>query len=87
MVQPANIQPWGLLDSTTVRVGTGKKISFFDLHLNRLIDSANRAELPWVPSPDYIATKVEELADIDQNHGLLHLLFEHLIGISSDSRK
>ena len=79
-------EPWGLPGVfTTVRVGTGKKISFFDLHLNRLIDSANRAELPWVPSPEDITTKVEEfMADIDPNHGLLRIcLFENLIGMSS----
>ena len=79
-------EPWGLPGVfTTVRVGTGKKISFFDSHLHRLIDSANRAELPWVPSPEDITTKVEEfMADIDPNHGLLRIcLFENLIGMSS----
>ena len=79
-------EPWGLPGVfTTVRVLTGKKISFFDSHLNRLIDSANRAELPWVPNPDEITTTVEEyMADLDPNHGLLRIcLFENLIGISS----
>ena len=79
-------EPWGLPGVfTTVRVGTGKKISFFDSHLDRLIDSAKRAKLPWVPSPGEITTKVEEfIADIDPNHGLLRIcLFENLIGISS----
>ena len=51
-------EPWGLPGVfTTVRVGTGKKISFFDSHLDRLIDSANRAELPWVPSPGILPRK------------------------------
>ncbi len=79
-------EPWGLSGVfTTVRVLTDKKISFFDSHLERLTDSANRVALPWVPSPEIITTKVEEfLAEMDPNHGLLRIcLFENLIGISS----
>ncbi len=36
-----------------------KKSLFYSL-MERLTDSAKRVSLPWVPSPEFITTKVEE---------------------------
>ena len=44
-------EPWGMSGVfTTIRILKGKKIPFFESYLHRLLESASRLQMPWIPA-------------------------------------
>lgn len=79
-------EPWGMSGVfTTIRIFKGKKIPFFESYLHRLLESASRLQMPWIPSSCHFESKVSEfIEEMNFEHGLLRIcLFENLIGFSS----
>ncbi len=79
-------EPWGRPGAfTTFRVFAGGKTPFLDKHLSRLLDSAKRLHLPWLPPLDEIHNRTSAYLDELNNEfsGLVRIcLFEDLIGLS-----
>jgi branched-subunit amino acid aminotransferase/4-amino-4-deoxychorismate lyase len=78
--------PWGLPGVfTTLRVFGDGKIPFCEDYILRLITSAEKIGLPWIPGVKELAKETENfLVDADSSHGLLRIcLFEDLIAYSS----
>ena len=79
-------EPWGRPGAfTTFRVFAGRKTPFLYQHLDRLLDSAKRLHLPWLPTLDEIHNRtsayIEELGN--DFSGLVRIcLFEDLLGLS-----
>ena len=82
-------EPWGRPGAfTTFRVFAGCKTPFLDQHLDRLLDSAKRLQLPWLPPLDEIHNRTSAYLDELSNEfsGLVRIcLFEDLLGISNRS--
>jgi len=80
-------EPWGLRGAfTTLRSFASGHIPFRDNHLERLLDSANREGLIWLPTLGEVSDRLEEF--ITRQSGSLDCLiriclFEDLLGISS----
>jgi branched-subunit amino acid aminotransferase/4-amino-4-deoxychorismate lyase len=79
-------EPWGRPGAfTTIRVFAGGKTPFLDQHLDRLLDSAKRLHLPWLPTLDEIHNRTSAYLDKLGNDfsGLVRIcLFEDLLGLS-----
>jgi 4-amino-4-deoxychorismate lyase len=79
-------KPWGRPGAfTTFRVFAGGKTPFLDQHLGRLLDSAKRLHLPWLPPLDEIHNRTSAYLDELGNDfsGLVRIcLFEDLLGLS-----
>ena len=79
-------EPWGRPGAfTTFRVFPKRKTPFLPQHLDRLLDSARRLNLPWIPAPDELLARTTEYLNRygDEFTGLVRLcLFEDLIGLS-----
>ena len=79
-------EPWGRPGAfTTFRVFTGGKTPFLNQHLDRLLDSAKRLHLPWLPSLDEIHNRTSAyLGELENDFsGLVRIcLFKDLLGIS-----
>lgn len=79
-------EPWGRPGAfTTFCVFAGRKTPFLDQHLDRLLDSAKRLQLTWLPPLDLIHNRtsayLEELGN--DFSGLVRIcLFEDLLGLS-----
>ena len=82
-------EPWGRPGAfTTFRVFAGHKTPFLDQYLDRLLDSAKRLQLPWLPPLDEIDNRTSAYLDELSNEfsGLVRIcLFEDLLGISNRS--
>lgn len=79
-------EPWGSPGVfTTTRVIDNRKIPFFKAYLHRLLESASRIQMPWIPDVYEIEVKVEEfLMEMNSDHQILRIcLFENLLGFSS----
>ena len=79
-------EPWGRPGAfTTIRVFAGRKTPFLDQHLERLLDSAKRLLLPWLPPLDEIHNRTSSYLDELGNDfsGLVRIcLFKDLLGLS-----
>ena len=79
-------EPWGRPGAfTTFRVFVGGKTPFVDQHLDRLLDSGKRLQLPWLPPLDEINNRTSTyLKDLgNEFSGLVRIcLFEDLLGLS-----
>ena len=79
-------EPWGRPGAfTTFRVFAGHKTPFLDQYLDRLLDSAKRLQLPWLPPLDEIHNRTSAYLDELSNEfsGLVRIcLFEDLLGLS-----
>ena len=79
-------EPWGIPGVfTTMRILEGQKIPFFESYLHRLLESASRLQMPWIPSSSNVESTVcKFIEEMNFEHGLLRIcLFENLIGFSS----
>src|SRR6056300_1875770 len=78
--------PWGRPGAfTTFRVFPNRKVPFLSHHLDRLVDSARRLHLPWLPDTSLIHDDAHSYIDGlgDGFSGLIRIcLFEDLIGLS-----
>ena len=81
--------PWGRPGAfTTFRVFPNRKIPFLPNHLDRLLDSARRLHLPWLPHSSEIQDRAHRYIDElgDAFTGLVRIcLFEDLLGLSDRS--
>jgi 4-amino-4-deoxychorismate lyase len=81
--------PWGRPGAfTTFRVFPNRKIPFLPNHLDRLLDSARRLHLPWLPHSTEIQDRAHRYIDElgDAFTGLVRIcLFEDLLGLSDRS--
>ena len=80
-------EPWGLTGAfTTLRRFPSGHLPFLNDHLDRLLDSANRTGLNWLPTPEKLSDRLEEfIANHAQSIDVLIriCLFDSLLGISS----
>jgi 4-amino-4-deoxychorismate lyase len=78
--------PWGRPGAfTTFRVFPNRKVPFLSHHLDRLVDSARRLHLPWLPHSSEIQDRAHRYIDElgDAFTGLVRIcLFEDLLGLS-----
>ena len=78
--------PWGRPGAfTTFRVFPNRKVPFLPNHLDRLLDSARRLHLPWLPHSSEIQDRAHRYIDElgDAFTGLVRIcLFEDLLGLS-----
>ena len=78
--------PWGRPGAfTTFRVFPNRKVPFLAKHLDRLLDSARRLHLPWLPHSTEIEDRVHRYIDErgDAFTGLVRIcLFADLLGLS-----
>ncbi len=81
--------PWGRPGAfTTFRVFPNRKVPFLPNHLDRLLDSARRLHLPWLPHSSEIQDRAHRYIDElgDAFTGLVRIcLFEDLLGLSDRS--
>ena len=79
-------EPWGLPGVfTTLRIIADQSIPFYEDYLSRLLGSAEKVGLPWIPQADEIQKKLLGfLPDMMPQNGLLRIcLFDNLLGLSS----
>lgn len=79
-------EPWGLRGVfSTLRVIEDREVPFCESYLHRLIESAKREAMPWIPDIQFIEQKLAHfLSEISPDHGLVRVcLFEELLGLSS----
>ena len=79
-------EPWGLTGVfSTLRRFTNGHLPFRDDYLDRLLDSANRIEMNWIPHKKELSDRLDEFlstqpGDLD---GLVRIcLFDDLLGVS-----
>ena len=79
-------EPWGLQGVfTTLRILPDRQIPFCNHHLDRLLDSAQKLGLPWIPSKERLLDRLKEALESisPQEDRLVRLcLFENLLGIA-----
>lgn len=79
-------EPWGLPGAfSTFRVFPNRKIPFLGNYLERLLDSAQRLQLPWIPPLEEVHDRTHAYLDDrgDQFAGLVRAcLFEDRLGLS-----
>ena len=80
-------EPWGLYGAfTTMRLFPGGFLSFLDEHLERLLSSAKKLSLPWIPEQAQLLDHLNEVLGMipNEDHCLVRLcLFEDLLGIAT----
>jgi branched-subunit amino acid aminotransferase/4-amino-4-deoxychorismate lyase len=79
-------EPWGLRGVfSTLKVLDNRVIPFCESYLNRLIESAKRQAMPWIPDISLLEQKLDQFSsEISPDQGLIRIcLFEDLLGFSS----
>ena len=79
-------EPWGLRGVfSTLKVLDNRVIPFCESYLIRLIESAKKQAMPWIPDITLLEQKLAQFSsEISPDHGLIRIcLFEDLLGFSS----
>ena len=80
-------EPWGLYGAfTTMRLFPGGFLPFLDEHLDRLLSSAQKLSLPWIPEQAQLIDHLNEVLGLipSEEDCLVRLcLFEDLLGIAT----
>tara|TARA_B100001057_G_scaffold464463_1_gene519673 strand:- start:255 stop:1013 length:759 start_codon:yes stop_codon:yes gene_type:complete len=80
-------EPWGLYGAfTTMRFFPGGFLPFLDEHLERLLSSAQKLSLPWIPEQAQLLDHLNEVLRLipSEDDCLVRLcLFEDLLGIAT----
>jgi branched-subunit amino acid aminotransferase/4-amino-4-deoxychorismate lyase len=79
-------EPWGKRGVfSTLKVLKKSIVPFRESYLNRLIESAKRQALPWIPEMSDLEQKLGQFSsEMSPDHGLIRIcLFEEILGFSS----
>jgi branched-subunit amino acid aminotransferase/4-amino-4-deoxychorismate lyase len=79
-------KPWGVYGAfSTLRITGDSKILFQKDHFERIYNTAQYLELPWVPEPDELNSRIQTTLpqpSTDHDHLLRICIFEDILGLS-----
>ena len=79
-------KPWGVYGAfSTLRITSESKILFQKDHFERIYNTAQYLELPWVPQPDELNSRIQDTLpqpSADHEHLLRICIFEDILGLS-----